>query len=378
MPTRLRVLHLIDGLGHGGAERLLSDLAEGAAHADLDINVAALYPKDGQESAAALARAGVQAELIGAGGLLDPRSVWRVRSAIKRAQPDLVHTHLGYSDILGSLAAATTRHPVVSTVHVTDWFQVTSAREKAKAHLAATARRRLVQRVIAVSEAAKQAYPGHRSGRDGEISVVHNGILGNAAPGAGAAVRRELSIPPDRLVIATLSVLRSGKGHAQTIEALRLVRKVVPEAMLLVIGDGPSRDEIERSVSDLHGSVVFAGHRTDVMQVLDAADLLVHLSSQDALPTSLLEAMAAGLPILATDVGGIPEVVTDGTSGVLLHHPVATATVATTIVDLLQDRERRSRLAASARDRFESHFRADQWALRLRSLYEQVLAARSR
>jgi glycosyltransferase involved in cell wall biosynthesis len=376
--SRLRVLHLIDGLGHGGAERLLADLAHAAPAVSLDLRVAALFSKDGDPAAAALRAAGVEPEILGLGGLLDPRSVLRVRSAIARADPDVVHTHLGYADLLGSLAAATMRRPVVSTLHLTDWSRVTSQREAVKERLFAAARRRLVRRLVAVSAAARRAYAEGSGTPESRITVVHNGIAGRAVPGAGAGVRRELGIAPDRLVVATLSVLRPGKGHREAVAALRAARQELPEAMLLIVGDGPAREQVRREAAALGDAVLLTGHRTDVLAVLDACDLLLHLSSHDALPTSLMEAMAARVPIVATAVGGIPELVQDGVSAALVRAPVRPDELAATVVGLLADPARRASLAAAARSRFDDHFTADHWALRLRGLYDDVLAERPR
>jgi glycosyltransferase involved in cell wall biosynthesis len=120
--------------------------------------------------------------------------------------------------------------------------------------------------------------------------------------------------------------------------------------------------------------VLLAGYRRDVMAVLDAADVLVHPSRRDALPTTIIEAMAASTPVVATRVGGIAELVEDGVSGVLVPAPPAASQLAAALAGLLGDEALRRRLAAAGRTRFEREFTAERWAARMGELYRSVLS----
>src|SRR5204863_6158813 len=117
---------------------------------------------------------------------------------------------------------------------------------------------------------------------------------------------------------------------------------------------------------------VMTGHRADVMELMDAADVLIHPSSVDAFPTTLIEAGAAGLPVLSTAVGGIPEIVLDGESGILLDTPPRGSDFARELERLLSDPGLRRRLGEGGRRRYEDHFTAARWAEHLRALYEEV------
>jgi glycosyltransferase involved in cell wall biosynthesis len=166
-----------------------------------------------------------------------------------------------------------------------------------------------------------------------------------------------------------VTVLRAGKGH--DVAAAALAQLDDPRVKLVVCGDGPDRAAIERELAPLGDAVVMAGHRTDVMRVLDAADVLLHPTREDAFPTTLLEAAAAGVPVVATAVGGVPEIVTPDT-GRLVPAPPQPADVARALGELLGDDALRARMGTAARERFAGEFTARAWAQRLRALYEEV------
>ena len=210
-------------------------------------------------------------------------------------------------------------------------------RDRARLRLIAAVRRRCAARVIAVSDAARRAYLAERWDRSEHVVTIHNGIVDRTLPGAGPEIRRELGIEPEELVLVMVSVLRGGKGHTVAAAAAERLAARHPTLRVLVLGDGPKRAEIERSMSGLGGRVIFAGYRTDVAAVLDAADVLVHPSRDDAFPTALLEAMAAGVPSVATAVGGIPEAVADGETGFLIPAPPRADDLADALEPLLAD-----------------------------------------
>lgn len=369
----LRVLAVIDSLTWGGAEMLLGDFAAGAPAAGLDLSVAYLQGVDESPAAARLIARGLEPELVPITLLHDPRGAARVLRYIRRTRPDVVHTHLGYADLLAGLSARALGIPFFSTLHVMAWD--TTGRDGTKERLMSAARRR-AHRVIAVSDAARAAYLETGWDEPEHVVTVRNGIPGEVRPGAGAAVRAELGLAPDDVVVTMVAVLRDGKGHDVAIAAVDALRERWPGLRLLILGEGPFRPEVERMAAPLGDRVLLAGQRNDVMDVLDATDVLLHPTRIDALPTALIEAAAAGVPVVSTVVGGVPEIVVDGTTGVLVAPPVATEPVAAALEALLADPARRAAMGAAARARFEERFTAEQWALRLRALYEEALAAR--
>jgi glycosyltransferase involved in cell wall biosynthesis len=266
----------------------------------------------------------------------------------------------------------------VSTVHSlgTGADAPLTARARARSRAYALGVRGSGARLVAVSESARQEVL-RRDGYDPDrVVVIHNGVARRPAPGAGPYVREQLGIGADEPVVGMVSTLRPVKGHEVAIEAMAEITRRVPGARLVVVGEGESRPALERAAAQVGPVVKFAGFRDDVMPVLDAFDVLAHPSRQEAFPTTLLEAMAAGVPQVATAVGGIPEIVEDGHTGLLLAPPPEPAALADRVVSLLQDPARREELAAAGRERFAERFGADGWARRLRALYDQVLAER--
>jgi glycosyltransferase involved in cell wall biosynthesis len=364
----LRVHVLIDSLTWGGAELLLADLAEGAGCHSLELSVSYLFAES--DAAPRLHAAGLTTQWVGTRRLADPRALNLVRRHVTDARPDVLHTHLQYSDLLGGVVARMLGLPAVATLHVMD--PRGTARERMRARLAAVSRRRCHRRVIAVSEHIRAAHLAAGADRPEHVVTVHNGISARAAPGAGAGVRAELGLEPHEPLVAVIAVLRPGKGHDVAIAAVEKLRTEIPSARLLIAGDGPARDEVERLAAGLGGAAVLAGHREDVMAVLDAADVLVHPSHTDVFPTVLLQALAAGVPIVASRVGGIPEIVDDGRTGLLVPPPLAASGFADRLARLLRDPDLRRTFANRGRKRFEDEFTAQRWAGRLRAVYEEA------
>lgn len=373
----LRVHALIDSLTWGGAESLLADLAEGAPAAGIELSVGYLQDVDDSPNAARLRARGIEPRLVGVRRLADLESVRRVRRQLQDVRPDIVHTHLGSADVQGTIAARSLGLPAVSTVHLMARPRTGVLREDVKERLMATVRRHGSARTITVSDAARAAYVATYGDRRGRVVTIRNGIaLAPPAPGTGARTREQLGIDADALVVAIVSVLRPGKGHDVVADVARRLLPRFPQLRVLVIGAGPSEPDVRDTMAPLGDAALLLGHRGDVPELLAATDVLLHPTSQDAFPGVLLEASAIGTPIVATAVGGIPEIVDDGTTGLLVPAPPDASAVAARLEPLLADAALRRRMGAAARERFEREFTAERWAARLRGLYDEVLAER--
>ena len=349
---------------------MLADFAALAPTIGIELSVAHLAEGTGDAAHARLRALGVASTLVPAHGMR-PSGVAAVRRHLAAARPDLVHTHLKYADVIGGVAARSLGIPVVSTLHEAAWRGRPA--EHARQRIAALVRRRCADRVVAVSDAARASYLATGWERRDRVAVVRNGIPPRRAARSRAEERERLGLPPGAPVLAMVSALRPEKGHEVAFEAFGRLLARHPDARLLVAGDGPRRAELERLAGP---GIVLAGHQDDVASLLRASDLLLHPSLVEAFPTSLLEAMQASLPVVATSVGGIPEIVDDGVTGLLVASPPQPGAVAAAAERLLADPGLRAAMGARAETRFAERFSADVWMRETRAVYDAVMAVR--
>ena len=195
----------------------------------------------------------------------------------------------------------------------------------------------------------------------------------------GADVRGELGISPSAPLVVSVSVLRAQKALDVLVRAIHVVHAALPEARLLIVGDGPEREALVALVHELglDEVVIFAGYRSDVGDVLAAADVVASSSVFEGSPLALMESLGAGKPVVATRVGGVPEIVRDGIDGLLVPPGDPTA-LADALVRLLHDEELRARMGAAGLERQRAEFDIHVMVERLGRLYESLFARTER
>ncbi len=366
------VLALIDHFALGGAETVLTRFAQEAPRAGIRVKLVCIEPRNGNTAATPLAELGIGVTCLRQfDGRVGPADYAALRHLVKHDRPQLIHTHLGTSDVLGGLVGRELGVPVVSTIHSTQWHGRTLAVTRPIV-------KRCASRIIAVSESARRGYLERGWARAEQIVAIYNGIDVTPVPGDGRAVRREFGLAPDDEVVAMVSRLRPEKAHDVAIEAIRQLAPDRPRLKLLIAGNGPMRDSILRQRVGVEDRVILAGERSDVMGVLDAADIFLHPSHHEALPTAVIEAMAASTPVVATAVGGIPEIIAAPSLGMLVPAPPDADSIAAALAGLLDDPGRRSRIAAAAQRSYEDRFTAGPWVVKTRDLYDEVIGERRR
>jgi glycosyltransferase involved in cell wall biosynthesis len=383
---QIRVLVLIDSLTLGGAEALLVDLAQAAPSAGIVLDVGYLREVDGSPIADRLRAVGIEPIHVGAEPGLHPRSLQKVRRLVGEVNPSIIHTHLDTADMLGAAAGAIERVPSIATIHLIPapmraQLGRSRIRDILRRRLAFAVRTHITHRVICVSEAARSAYLEVSGDKAEHVVTVHNGVHRSVGGPMGKFVRGQMGIRDDEVVITMVSVLREGKGHAHAAAAFREVLAGRPQLRLVVVGDGPMRPEVEKILRPLAERAIFAGYREDVMAILAASDVLIHPTEGDAFPTALLESAAAAVPVIASRVGGIPEIVIDGKTGLLVDDPHDIRSLALALESLVAHPARRLAMGIAARERFDREFASDVWARNLARTYEEIISetrARSR
>jgi glycosyltransferase involved in cell wall biosynthesis len=370
--TEIDVLAVIDHLALGGAEMLLGQFAAAAPRAGIRFHVAHLEDHDGSPAGEPLRAAGIEPASLKLSGRPGVRHLRAMRRHIRAVGPDVVHTHLGSADLIGGIASRSLGIPAVSTIH--EVVQRRAGVERAKDMVFMFSQRCCDARVITVSDSARQAYIEQSRGMSDRVVLIPNGIDVAVAPGSGAAVRRELGVGADELLVGMVSALRAEKGHDAAIEAFARLRERFPRLRLLIAGQGRRAGELARLAAPFGDAILLAGRRTDVARVFDALDVCLHPSRLDAFPTTLIEALAASVPVLATAVGGIPEIIDDGRTGVLVPGPPDPDVLAAALGELLADPARRRALADAGRRAYLERFTTGPWVQRTRALYDAVLA----
>jgi glycosyltransferase involved in cell wall biosynthesis len=375
----LRLLWLIDSLTIGGAERLAVSFAREAGSAGIHLSVCCLKRIDGNPLEGALARTGVPIEVLGALNLRDRRAFARLRRLIGDQRIELVHAHLTYSTIWGAVAARLGGIPCVATLHVHPTSQGPWHRDWIRERLMCALLKRTRSTAIAVSEAQRGRYVRQRLLAADRVVVVRNGIdvrhFPTANIEAAAALRRGFAIPAGAPVIFATAVLREPrKGIHVLLDAMPRVLAACPAAHLIVVGDGAMRPTLQAQARQLglDRSVHWAGARDDVAALLAGADVFVHPTLADPLPTVVLEAMAAALPVVATRVDGIPELV--GADAGRLVPPGDPAPLATALSDLLADPDARLALGTAGRRAAVERFSTEVWIRELRGVYDRAVS----
>ncbi len=362
---RVRLVHLVISLDVGGLERVLVNHIRHADRTRFEVGVVCLAGPG--QLAAEIEAQGVKVQALDVHGRGIGRGVRRLVRELRRLKPDVLHTHNLAAHLLGSTAARIARVPVI--VHTKHGRYDTSSWRRGLGTRIASALSSVIVPVSQDSAREASAYEGVPARK---IRVIHNGVdITAITPGD-----RFTRAPGSRAV--SVGRLAAVKDYPTLLRATRLVVDAFPSFRLELVGDGPERAALERLRLDLglESQVSFLGERHDVLERLRAADVFALSSTSEGLSLGLLEALAAGLPIVATRVGGNAEIVTDGETGQLVP-PADPAALSAALLACLTDPSRLTAMGRAARKRAEEHFDLAKVVARYESLYLELLAARS-
>ena len=348
---RPRVMQLVLSLSPGGTERLVIEIVRGLANR-VDSIVCCLDQPG--EWAAELSAMNVPVLTVQRTPGFHPSLAMRLARVMKDHAIDVVHCH-HYSPYVYGVLASVLR-PGVQLVF-TEHGKLSDHGPSAKRRLVNPLLSRLRARVCAVSADLKQhmvseGFPARR------IDVLYNGIDPGPRPRSAdrRAAREALGIPADAFVIGTAGRLDCVKNLKIFLDAHAILAAKHPNVLAVIIGDGPERAVLEDKAANLgtSKSVVFAGYRRDVRALMPAFDVYLNTSLYEGVSLTILEAMAAGLPVVATPVGGNPEVVVDQETGLLI--PGRARSLSEAVAGLLHDPRRRRVMGDAARWRVIRHF----------------------
>jgi glycosyltransferase involved in cell wall biosynthesis len=346
--TRVGVMFVLTSAVRGGIEEVVLGLAQRLDPSEFRLSLAG-PPALLDSLAPDLAGVSIDTLPVEAESWTHVREVGRLAAFMRGLRPHVVNPHLFRSTAIAApLARATGIPAVVETYHGREAWRQGALRGRFVADRLVT---RLVTRVIAVSRGAAdflvhgKGYPARK------VVVIPNGRdLTRFAPGAHRdTVRKELGLDRDAIVVGVVGRLETQKGHVYLFDAWPAVVRRHPDARLLVVGEGSLREELLNQARDLGitDSVIFTGFRADVPRILDAIDILALPSLHEGMPLTVIEAAAAGRPVVATAVDGTPEVVLDGRTGHLVP-PLDPSALARALLALLDDPDEVTRMGREA------------------------------
>jgi glycosyltransferase involved in cell wall biosynthesis len=367
---RTRVLFLIDhAVSTGGAERFAIGLASHLPQDRFEPWMCATRVSDAVATET-LAAAGVRLVTLGRSAKWDVHRLAGLVRLMRNHRFDILHTHMFGSNVWGSLMGSAFRIPVIVAQEHGWSFEGNPVRAWIDGNVVG----RLADRFVAVSQADGRRMVAKEGVPAAKVVVIPTGYIPSPVA-SGTDIRRALSLEPSAPIIAIAAILRPEKRLDVLLRAHARVLDAVPRAHLVIAGDGACRDELEqlaRSLSIDH-AVHFLGRRSDVDSVLRTADVAALSSDREGSPLLMFECMANDVPLVATSVGGIPEVIENGRTGILVPRRDPDA-LGRALVALLQDPDRRAQMVATAREKLPQ-YRIDATAARFASLYDALTDA---
>ena len=366
---RIRVVELLATGSNGGAQEHVFNLMSRIDQTRYDVSICSLT---GGSAIRKLERAGFPVCVIEAAD--DADAVESLAAHLAAVRADVIHNHMYHAEVIGTQAALRVaeaglpRPFVVGTVHSS---RIRSADDVALLRELTP----LMDHVIAVSTSIVRKIDGE--GRHGApVSLIYNGIdlqrYDNLVP--CCTLREEYGLPAEGPIVGVVARLEQEKGHPTLIEAWPHVQAVYPDATLLVIGEGSRLETLTAQVQELgiERSVIFTGRRDDVPEVTKSLDVAVLPSYREAQGLTILEAMALSRPVVASNVGGIPEMIEDGKTGLLVppHDAVA---LGDAILRLLQDHPLADTLGRAGHDLVHDRFCVELMVRAVESIYDEAV-----
>jgi glycosyltransferase involved in cell wall biosynthesis len=375
----LRIAYLLPNLESGGTERHVLHLAQRVNPARFALSLVTIAGGGSLHEAFA--------ERIPVTVMGDPARGRRFRKSyleqlvtlgaltrlLRERKPDILHAYLPAANVLGPVAArlAGVRRTIVSKRAMAEYkarFPLLRRMEPIG--------NRLADVILVNSDAVRRDVERTERHWEGKFRKIYNGVtpIEPWAPDEAMAFRRREGIRADALVALCVSNFYPYKGHEELVEAAARIVPAFQNVIFLMVGRDSGTMEATRArvrARGIEGSVRFVGSRTDVPDLLRASDLFVHPSREEGFSNAILEAMAAGLPVVACDVGGNPEAVTDGETGRLVPSRNAAA-FASAVVELLADPEERKAMGEAGRHRATERFSLDRMVGEMESLYESL------
>jgi len=370
---KTKILHLISSSGLLGAERVLLELAVHSKSQGLNVTIGVFENSQNPnlELANCAEKFGFEVQIFPCSGRFDKKTIRMIKDYIDKAGVQILHSHNYKSNFYARRALSNNNVRWVVTNHGRRFGPKLLLYNLLDAFIV-----RRADKIIAVSEeiAKKMKLAGIAKGK---ICLIENGVNLEmfTTNSSSQAIKESLGIKKEVLVVGAVGSLTREKGHLYLLTAVPKVAQRFPEVIFLLVGDGRERSNLERMVFKLgiEDKVIFAGMRRDIPEILSILDVFVLPSLNEGLPIALLEAQAARVPVVATRVGAIPDVVKDGVTGILIPAEDPEA-ITRAIVRVLSDRKSACNMAQKGFERVCDNFSSEKMADKYIALYKELLS----
>ena len=368
---RIKILYLITGLKTGGAEIVLYNLVKNINKKKIETVVVSIIPI--AEIGKKIQNSGIRVLSLNAKFKYNPFIFFKLISILKKEKPQILHSFLFHSILLGRIVGRICKVPIIiSSIH--------------SEYIGGFLRNRLLQItdslddvVTIVSQKASETMLKSKTASANKLLVIYNGIDLNKFifqdKKARKEIRKELNLEKDDKVLISIGRLFKAKGYPYLIEAIKILKSKYPDIKLLIIGEGEEKNKLETQTRELNleKNIFFLGRKENVSNCLNASDIFILASLWEGFGLAIVEAMACGLPVITTNVGGIPEIIQDKISGLLVD-PKDSEILAQKIDYLLNlDADSRERLILKGRKIVEQKFSLEKMITKYEELYYKLL-----
>ena len=371
----MKVLQLITRLDKGGAPRIFLKLIRGLKEGGIDVIMASGPSQEPEEEPRGFSQrfhipyhplTHLRRDIA---PVRDTLALLEIIALIRKEKPDLLHTHTTKAGILGRVAGWITRTKTIHTPHGHLFYGYFGKGKERFYVLLEQLAARLCERIITISGDERRAYLKKGIGNAKKVITVYNGIDVRQFPGDRKKVRAELGIAQGVPVVGFVGRLEQVKGPDRFVEAAKEVQAACPQAHFVMVGDGPMKEELMRMAHGISGFHL-VGYREDIPDLMATVDLVMISSLNDGFNLAAVEAMASSKPIIATAVGGLPEVVGEG--GILVK-PGDTKGLAQETIQLINAPDLREQIGEKGRRRAEALFDWDVCFQKALDIYHQVV-----
>jgi glycosyltransferase involved in cell wall biosynthesis len=365
---KTKVLHLVEDLKIGGLERIIASIVVGLDRNKYDVKIWCLAR--GGQIAEELIDKGMEVKILGMNTYYNPSKIIALSRLFRKEQVDILHTHGYFGSTFGRLAAILARVGIIVTHVHTTYHDFNKRNILIERFLSL-----FTEKIICISEAVKKFVVEIEGINEEKTCLIYNGIDPPQISSLESGIsRRSFGFSNSDFVIITVASLTPHKGHQVLIDAIKIVSSKYDNLRLLIVGEGILRHSLEAYAKRLQifSNVVFTGQRKEVAPLLKIANLFILPSTErEGLGIALIEAMAAGLPVIGTRLGGIPEVIEDQINGFLVT-PANSEELASFIERLITDLPTRDKMGEMGRKIYTEKFTSARMINDIESLYDNL------